>query len=143
MESLLGTVRGGKWAACAPEEKADRDLGHSDQQRGRSTATDRTVDMDSVLATCHHASWLLLDDSVGMVIIRAELLTHLLWGDLAILVKVQVFEQVGRRVLMPHKQVACGQPLLSGHQLHLKQQHCTARDPPGWREGEEERREES
>lgn len=37
---------------------------------------------------------------------------------------------------MPHKQVAFGQPLLPGDQLHLKQQHSTARDPPGWREGE-------
>lgn len=34
---------------------------------------------------------------------------------------------------MPHEQVACRQPLLPGHQLHLKQQHCTARDTPGWR----------
>lgn len=36
---------------------------------------------------------------------------------------------------MPHKQVAGGQPLLPRHQLHLKQQHCAARDTPGWREG--------
>lgn len=64
------------------------------------------------------------------------ILTHLLWGDLAIFVEVQVFKQVGRRVLVPHKQVAFGQPLLAGYQLHLKQQHSTAGDPPGWREGE-------
>ena len=70
---------------------------------------------------------------------RRELVTHLLRGDLAILVKVHVFKQVGRRVLVPHKQVARGQPVLPGHQLHLKQQHSTARDPPGCRSGEQRR----
>lgn len=33
---------------------------------------------------------------------------------------------------MPHKQVALGQPLLPGDELHLEQQYSTARDPPGW-----------
>uniref|UniRef100_A0A7N5JJE4 5'-nucleotidase n=1 Tax=Ailuropoda melanoleuca TaxID=9646 RepID=A0A7N5JJE4_AILME len=36
--------------------------------------------------------------------------------------------------------VACGQPLLPGHQLHFKEQHRTARDTPGCREREEKRR---
>jgi hypothetical protein len=36
---------------------------------------------------------------------------------------------------VPHKQIACGQSVLPGYQFHLKQQHSTARDTPGWREG--------
>lgn len=98
--------------------------------------------MDSVFVICYYASWFLLDDSVGMVIIRVEFFIYFFWGNFVIFVKVQVFEQVGRRVFMLYKQVVCGQFFFSGYQFYFKQQYCIVRDFSGWREGEEERREE-
>lgn len=120
------------------EEAGTRELKHRDPGQGQ-----KQVQMGwqtDCIARCHLHGGSCWGDSGGLVLRRTELLTHLLWGDLAILIEVQAFEQVDRRVLVPHKQVACGQPLLPGHQLHLKQQHRTAGDTPGWRRGREKRR---
>lgn len=46
--------------------------------------------------------------------------THLFWGYFSIFIKIHVFKKASRRILIPHKQVACGQAILSGYQLHLK-----------------------
>lgn len=45
---------------------------------------------------------------------------YLFWGHLSIFIEIHVFKQAGCRILVPHKQVACGQAILSGYQLHLK-----------------------
>lgn len=58
-------------------------------------------------------------------------LAHLFWGHLSIFIEIHVFKQAGGRVLVPHKQVACGQAILSGYQLHLKHQDSATRDTPG------------
>lgn len=61
----------------------------------------------------------------------AQFLAHLFCGHLSIFIEIHVFKQAGRRILVPHKQVTCGQAVLSRYQLHLKEQDSTARDTPG------------
>lgn len=54
---------------------------------------------------------------VGVV---TKFLTHLFWGHLSIFIEIHVFKKASGRILVPHKQVTCGQAILSGYQLHLK-----------------------
>lgn len=45
---------------------------------------------------------------------------HLFWGHLSIFIEIHVFKKAGRRILVPHKQVARGQAIFPGYQLHFK-----------------------
>jgi len=58
---------------------------------------------------------------------------HLVGGDLPVLVQVHLLVEVGRRLPVPDEEVALGNPLLHGDQLHLEAEHGAARHPPGWR----------
>lgn len=51
---------------------------------------------------------------------RVGVLTHLFWGHLSIFIEIHIFKKASRRILIPHKQVARGQAILSRYQLHLK-----------------------
>lgn len=61
---------------------------------------------------------------------------HLIGGDLPVLVEVHLLVEVLRRVPVPDEEVAFGNPLLHGDQLHLEAEHGAAWHPPGWKTSE-------
>lgn len=59
--------------------------------------------------------------------------THLISRDSPIFVEVHLLVQAGWWLPVPDEEVALGNPLLHGDQLHLEAEHGAARHPPGWK----------